>query len=126
MGGLQASDLIILAGRPAMGKTALATNIAYHVAKDYKAEHQPDGTVRVLDGGVVGFFSLEMSSEQLATRIIAEQSGISSERIRRGKITEDEFHRIVEVSPRIAIAAALYRCDRRPHHRARWRRGPGA
>jgi replicative DNA helicase len=98
MGGLQASDLIILAARPAMGKTSLATNIAYHVAKNYKADHQPDGSVRILDGGVVGFFSLEMSQEQLATRIIAEQSGISSERIRRGKITEDEFHRIVEVS----------------------------
>ena len=98
MGGLQASDLIILAGRPAMGKTSLATNIAYQVAKDYKADHQPDGSLRVLDGGIVGFFSLEMSQEQLATRIIAEQSGISSERIRRGKITEDEFHRIVEVS----------------------------
>ncbi|CAN5533581.1 replicative DNA helicase [soil metagenome] len=98
MGGLQASDLIILAGRPAMGKSALATNIAYHVAKSYRAEHQTDGSVKVLDGGVVGLFSLEMSSEQLATRIIAEQSAISSERIRRGKITEDEFHRIVEVS----------------------------
>ncbi|MCB1381034.1 MAG: replicative DNA helicase, partial [Alphaproteobacteria bacterium] len=98
MGGLQSSDLIILAGRPAMGKTALCTNVAYHVAKAYKAEHQTDGSVKVTDGGVVAFFSLEMSSEQLATRIIAEQSGISSERIRRGKITEDEFHRIVEVS----------------------------
>ena len=98
MGGLQASDLIILAARPAMGKTSLATNIAYHVAKNYKADHQADGSVRILDGGVVGFFSLEMSQEQLATRIIAEQSGISSERIRRGKITEEEFHRIVEVS----------------------------
>ncbi|MGE3873924.1 MAG: replicative DNA helicase, partial [Parvibaculaceae bacterium] len=98
MGGLQASDLIILAARPAMGKTSLATNVAYHVAKNYKADHQPDGSVRILDGGVVGFFSLEMSQEQLATRIIAEQSGISSERIRRGKISEEEFHRIVEVS----------------------------
>ncbi len=98
MGGLQASDLIILAGRPAMGKTALGTNIAYHVARAYNAEHQPDGTVKVLNGGIVAFFSLEMSSEQLATRIIAEQSGIPSERIRRGKITEPEFERIVEVS----------------------------
>ncbi len=98
MGGLQSSDLIILAGRPAMGKTALGTNIAYHVAKAYKAEHQTDGSVKVADGGVVAFFSLEMSSEQLATRIIAEQASISSERIRRGKITEEEFGRIVEVS----------------------------
>ena len=98
MGGLQRSDLIILAGRPAMGKTALATNIAYHVAKNYKAEYQPDGSVKVEDGAVVAFFSLEMSSEQLATRIIAEQTAISSEEIRRGKISEDEFQRLVEVS----------------------------
>jgi replicative DNA helicase len=98
MGGLQPSDLIILAGRPAMGKSALATNIGYHVAKHYKAEHQADGSVKVNDGGVVALFSLEMSAEQLATRIIAEQSGIPSERIRRGKITEDEFNRLVEVS----------------------------
>jgi replicative DNA helicase len=98
LGGLQASDLIILAGRPAMGKTALCTNVAYNVAKAYRAEYQADGTTRVLDGAVVAFFSLEMSAEQLATRIIAEQSGISSERIRRGKIDEDEFNRLVEVS----------------------------
>ena len=98
MGGLQRSDLIILAGRPAMGKTALATNIAYHVAKKYNAEYQADGSVKVLDGAVVAFFSLEMSSEQLATRIIAEQTSISSEEIRRGKISEDEFQRLVEVS----------------------------
>ena len=98
MGGLQASDLIILAGRPSMGKTALGTNLAYHVAKSYRAEYQPDGSNKVMDGGVVAFFSLEMSAEQLATRIIAEQSGISSEKIRRGKITEDEFARLVEVS----------------------------
>jgi replicative DNA helicase len=95
MGGLQASDLVIVAGRPAMGKTALATNIAYHVAKTYTAN--PDGE-RPLDGAVVGFFSLEMSAEQLATRIIAEQSYIPSERIRRGRIDSEEFDRIVEVS----------------------------
>ncbi len=98
LGGLQASDLLILAGRPAMGKTALATNIAYHVAKAYEAEYQTDGSLKVLNGGIVGFFSLEMSSEQLATRIIAEQTEISSERIRRGKIDEAEFDRLVEVS----------------------------
>lgn len=98
LGGLQPSDLIILAGRPAMGKTSLATNIAYQVAKSYRSEHQPDGTVKVLDGGVVAFFSLEMSSEQLATRILSEQSEISSEKIRRGKITESEFQRLVAVS----------------------------
>lgn len=98
MGGLQKSDLIILAGRPAMGKTALATNIAYHVARNYKAEYQTDGSNKVMDGGVVAFFSLEMSSEQLATRIISEQTGISSELIRRGKINDDDFQKLVEVS----------------------------
>jgi replicative DNA helicase len=98
MGGLQASDLIILAGRPAMGKSALATNIAYHVARAYDAEYQPDGSLKVKNGGVVALFSLEMSAEQLATRIIAEQSGIPSEKIRRGKIDEDEFKRLVDVS----------------------------
>ena len=95
MGGLQPSDLIIIAGRPAMGKTALATNIAYHVAKTYR----PGGdSETALDGAVVGFFSLEMSAEQLATRIISEQAYIPSERIRRGRIDSDEFDRIVEVS----------------------------
>ena len=85
-----------------MGKTSLATNLAYNIAKAYKAEHQVDGSVKVTDGGVVAFFSLEMSSEQLATRIIAEQSGISSERIRRGKITENDYQRLVEVSQELA------------------------
>jgi len=98
LGGLQNSDLIILAGRPSMGKTALATNIAYNIAKAYRTEEQPDGSAKVVDGGVVGFFSLEMSAEQLATRILSEQAEISSEKIRRGMITEDEFRRLVRVS----------------------------
>src|SRR6185312_9794368 len=71
MGGLQNSDLVILAGRPGMGKTALATNIAYNVAKAWRGEQQADGTIKTVDGGIVGFFSLEMSSEQLATRVLA-------------------------------------------------------
>ncbi|MFZ4533029.1 MAG: replicative DNA helicase [Alsobacter sp.] len=91
MGGLQPSDLVILAGRPGMGKTALATNIAFNVAKAYMGERQPDGTIKRMDGGIVGFFSLEMSAEQLATRIIAEQSGVASYKIRRGEITESDF-----------------------------------
>lgn len=98
MGGLQASDLVILAGRPAMGKTSLATNIAFNVARAWRGEVQPDGSTKTVDGGIVGFFSLEMSSEQLATRIIAEQSGVPSADIRRGKIGESEFARIVEAS----------------------------
>ncbi|MBL4646179.1 MAG: replicative DNA helicase, partial [Rhizobiales bacterium] len=98
MGGLQASDLIILAGRPAMGKTSLATNIAFNIAKAYQGEVQADGTTKTVNGGVVGFFSLEMSSEQLATRIIAEQSGVSSSEIRRGSINEQQFNDIVVAS----------------------------
>jgi len=98
MGGLQQSDLIVLAGRPAMGKTALATNLAFHVARAYKASHASDGSLEVENGGVVAFFSLEMSSEQLATRIVSEQAGISSEKIRRGQINESEFHKLVQVS----------------------------
>ncbi|MHA1114197.1 MAG: replicative DNA helicase [Alphaproteobacteria bacterium] len=91
LGGLHASDLIILAGRPGMGKTALATNIAFNTARQYA------GT-KGEDGAVVGLFSLEMSAEQLATRILSEQSGISSEKIRRGDIGNDEFNRVVRAS----------------------------
>jgi replicative DNA helicase len=98
LGGLQPSDLVILAGRPSMGKTALATNIAYNIAKSYKAEQQPDGTIKTVNGGIVGFFSLEMSAEQLATRILSERAEIGSEKIRRGMIDENEFRKLVEVS----------------------------
>ena len=103
MGGLQPSDLIILAGRPSMGKTALATNIAFNVARsrarslaertDLSAEDTNNH-----DGAVVGFFSLEMSAEQLATRILSEQAGIPSEKIRRGMIDEPDFKRLVQAS----------------------------
>jgi replicative DNA helicase len=98
MGGLQPSDLIILAGRPGMGKTALATNVAYNVAKSWVGEVRPDGHMGTVNGGIVGFFSLEMSAEQLATRIIAEQTGIPSNKIRRGSINEAEFETIKDVS----------------------------
>jgi replicative DNA helicase len=98
MGGLQPSDLIVLAGRPGMGKTALATNIAFNVARAHRAEVQPDGTMKSVNGGVVGFFSCEMSAEQLATRIIAERTGISSSSIRRGGITEADFEKIRDYS----------------------------
>ncbi|SIO57324.1 primary replicative DNA helicase [Bradyrhizobium erythrophlei] len=94
MGGLQRSDLIVVAGRPGMGKTALATNIAYNVAKAYHGEVQPDGTMKSVNGGIVGFFSCEMSAEQLATRILAEQTSISSSMIRRGGISQSEFDKI--------------------------------
>lgn len=98
LGGLQPSDLIILAGRPAMGKTSLATNIAYNIARAYRGEVQADGQTKTVNGGIVGFFSLEMSAEQLATRVIAEQTGISSSTIRRGQITPEEFERIKDKS----------------------------
>ena len=98
IGGLQSSDLIILAGRPGMGKTALATNIAYNVARAWSGQVQADGHMQTINGGIVGFFSLEMSSEQLATRIIAEQTGISSSTIRRGGITEADFEKIKDMS----------------------------
>lgn len=98
MGGLQRSDLIILAARPAMGKTSLATNIAFSVARAYQAETMPDGHLKTVNGGVVGFFSLEMSAEQLATRILAEQSGVSSSDIRRGNIHESQFDKLVDTS----------------------------
>lgn len=98
LGGLQSSDLVIIAGRPAMGKTALATNIAFNIARAYAHERAADGSVKRLDGGIVGFFSLEMSSEQLATRIIAEQSGVPSYKIRRGEIKEHEFSQIAEAA----------------------------
>ncbi len=105
LGGFQKSDLIILAGRPAMGKTSLATNIAFTVAKNYaQAEREgrvnidEDGRKTVQDGAVVGFFSLEMAGEQLATRIIAEQTGISSGEIRKGSIDEGEYGRLYETA----------------------------
>ncbi|UGY13915.1 replicative DNA helicase [Bradyrhizobium septentrionale] len=98
MGGLQSSDLIILAGRPGMGKTSLATNIAYNVARAYEGEVQADGTTKAINGGAVGFFSCEMSGEQLATRILAERSGIPSSSIRRGGISELDFEKIRDCS----------------------------
>ncbi|MGX8008662.1 replicative DNA helicase [Mesorhizobium sp. ORM8.1] len=98
MGGLQPSDLIVLAGRPGMGKTSLATNIAFNIAEAYVPAQQADGSFKAANGGVVGFFSLEMSSEQLATRIISEQTEISSSKIRRGEITEMDFEKLVACS----------------------------
>jgi replicative DNA helicase len=98
MGGLQHSDLIIVAGRPGMGKTSLATNIAYNVAQAYVGELQADGTMKAANGGVIGFFSCEMSADQLATRIVAERTGIPSSNIRRGGISEADFEKIRQVS----------------------------
>ncbi len=107
LGGLHRSDLLILAGRPSMGKTSLATNIAFNVAKAYKRGILPDGTEGAIDGGVVGFYSLEMSAEQLAARILSEASEVPSEQIRRGDMTEAEFRRFVDAAKALE-ACPLY------------------
>ncbi len=98
LGGLHPSDLLILAGRPSMGKTSLATNIAYNIAKSYKKGILQDGSEGAVSGGVVGFFSLEMSADQLAARILSEAARISSEKIRRGDLDETDFRRLVEAA----------------------------
>ncbi len=119
LGGLHSSDLLILAGRPSMGKTSLATNIAYNAAKAYR---DSGGS----EGAPVGFFSLEMSAEQLVGRILAEATEISSEKLRRGDLTDDEFANklvpqsallsecplYIDDTPAISIAAMRTRCRR--------------
>ena len=107
LGGLHRSDLLILAGRPSMGKTSLATNIAFNIAKCYKKGLTSDGHEGAVDGGVVGFFSLEMSAEQLAARILSEAAEVPSEQIRRGDMTETEFRRFVEAAKALE-ACPLY------------------
>ena len=93
LGGLHQSDLIIIAGRPSMGKTSLATNIAFNAAQKLQESGKKSS---------VAFFSLEMSSEQLSTRIISEQARISSNDIRRGRISDDQFDKFIETSKNIA------------------------
>jgi replicative DNA helicase len=124
-GGLHHSDLLILAGRPGMGKTALATNIAFNTARRYLRD-QEDGIAHEKSAGAkVAFFSLEMSADQLATRILAENSGISSESLRMGKITTSEFRNLaraaaelqtlplyIDDTPALTIAALRTRARR--------------
>ncbi len=98
LGGLHESDLIILAGRPSMGKTSLATNIAFNIAKAYRRGRKPDGQEGAVEGGCVGFVSLEMSAEQLAARVLSEASEVPSEQIRRGDMSEGEFRRFVDAA----------------------------
>jgi replicative DNA helicase len=125
LGGLHPSDLLILAGRPSMGKSALAANIAFSVARNYAWEPQPDGSKKTVSGGVVAFFSLEMSAEQLAMRLLAEVSGVPSDRLRKGEIDQSEFGRVrdaaleIQESPLfiddtggLSIAKLVARCRR--------------
>ncbi len=124
LGGMHPSDLMVLAGRPGMGKTALATKIAFGAARALLAEARSDDENR-LPKGSVAFFSLEMSAEQIALRMLAEESRVSGDRIRRGDIGQRDFDKFVQVSreiaglplhidetPGISIAALRTRCRR--------------
>jgi replicative DNA helicase len=125
LGGLHPSDLLILAGRPSMGKSGLAANIGFSVARNYAYDIQPDGSKKTANGGVVAFFSLEMSAEQLALRLLAEVSGVASDRLRKGEIDQSEFGRVrdaaleIQESPfyiddtgGLSIAKLVARCRR--------------
>jgi replicative DNA helicase len=104
IGGLHPSDLMILAARPSMGKSTLAVNIGFDVARNYAWEPQPDGSKKTVRGGVVAFFSLEMSAEQLALRMLSEVSGVSGDRLRKGEIDASEFGRIRDAALEIQDA----------------------
>jgi replicative DNA helicase len=125
VGGLHDSDLIILAGRPGMGKTSLATNIAFNAADRLRRDRLDGIDDEKSVGAAVAFFSLEMSADQLATRILAEQSGISSEMLRMGKISRDDFQKLsfasqtlaelplyIDDTPALSIAALRARARR--------------
>jgi replicative DNA helicase len=98
LGGLHKSDLIILAARPSMGKTALATNIAYYAAKNCKRSPGSNGIMKTDEGGVVGFFSLEMSSDQLAARVLADVSQVPSDKMRKGELSPRDYEMIREAA----------------------------
>jgi len=98
LGGLHKSDLIIIAGRPSMGKTALGTNIAFNCAIKYQEQKDEFNNKKIIDGGKVAFFSLEMSSEQLATRILAEQTKISGDKMRKAELNKEDFNKIAKTS----------------------------
>ena len=101
LGGLHKSDLIIIAGRPSMGKTALGTNIAFNCAIKYLEEKDEFENKKIVDGGKVAFFSLEMSSEQLATRILAEQTRISGDKMRKAELNKNDFNKIAKTSSKL-------------------------
>ena len=104
IGGLHPSDLVIIAARPSMGKSSLAANIGFDVARNYAWEPQPDGSRKTVRGGVVAFFSLEMSADQLALRMLAEVSGVSGDRLRKGEIDAMEFGRVRDAALEIQDA----------------------
>ncbi len=104
LGGLHPSDLIILAARPSMGKTSLAANIAFNVARRYAWEPTPEGGRKTVGGGVVAFYSLEMSAEQLAMRLLAEVTEIPSDHIRKGEINASQFAQISDAAAEIGEA----------------------
>jgi len=125
LGGLQKSDLIILAGRPSMGKTALATNMAFNAARRHLHAQRGGEDVENSGGAVVGFFSLEMSADQLAARMLSEQANIPSEKLRRGLLTNPQFQDLahaaqeiedipffIDDTPALSIAAILSRARR--------------
>jgi replicative DNA helicase len=125
MGGLHKSDLIILAGRPAMGKTALATNIAFSCAMRFLRDKERGMAPEKSAGAPVAFFSLEMSADQLATRVLAEQAGVNSEDLRKGKIRQEQFTQlaraagdlanlplVIDDTPALSIAALRTRARR--------------
>ena len=129
-GGLHNSDLIILAGRPGMGKTALATNIAFNTARRYLQDMEDGIAPEKSAGAGVAFFSLEMSADQLATRVLAENSGISSEALRMGKISQQDFRNLaraageletlplyIDDTPGLTIAALRTRARRMKRQR---------
>jgi replicative DNA helicase len=129
-GGLHNSDLVVLAGRPGMGKTALATNIAFNAARRWVQEEEDGIPPEKRAGAGVAFFSLEMSADQLATRILAEQSGISSEALRMGKISQQDFRNLaraagdletlplyIDDTPGLTIAALRTRARRMKRQR---------
>jgi len=101
LGGLHNSDLIIIAGRPSMGKTALGTNIAFNAAKKYKETQDEYGNKNTIDGGKVAFFSLEMSAEQLATRVLAQESKISGDKMRKAELSKVDWKKIADVTSQL-------------------------
>ncbi len=107
IGGMHKSDLMILAGRPGMGKTSLATNIAFATARRFMQDQEDGIEPSKSAGAPVAFFSLEMSSDQLATRILAEQSGITAENLRSGKISQAEFRNLARAAAELQ-ALPLY------------------